>query len=213
MQISFWLAALVIAVLLDRPLAVALRDSGIAQSIKQAVFWRELAKAPGYFSFTAIVALALALWHRLKWRAAVFIVLCALVSGANAIVKWMVGRFRPFVIEPHDVAQPFRFFPFNGGLVGLFHQKSGLSFVSGHASLAFATAAGIAVLFPRRAALCVAVYGVALMVFAERVLENAHWLSDAVGGAALGVIGVRLLTLAIGPRLLSPRRAAFAQDP
>jgi hypothetical protein len=36
-------------------------------------------------------------------------------------------------------------------------------------------------------------FAVAVVVAAERIAENAHWLSDTVAGAALGIGGVYLI--------------------
>jgi membrane-associated phospholipid phosphatase len=188
-----WLSALALAFALDRPLALWLRDTGVAHTIKSSGRLKDLAKFPGLAWCTLLLLVPLILWHPLRWRAAIFLALCALIAGVNSIVKWTVGRFRPFVLPPIDQAQPFHVFPFNGGLPGLFHQTSGLSFVSGHTSLAFATAAGLAVLFSKRRWVVYLVYTIAAIVFLERIGENAHWLSDAVGGAALGIWGVALL--------------------
>jgi membrane-associated phospholipid phosphatase len=198
-----WLAAFAIALALDRSLALWLRDTGIAHAVKSPGRLKELAKFPGLAWCTLLLAIPLIIWHPLRWRAAVFLALCALVAGTNSIIKWIVGRFRPFVLPPYQQPQPFHLIPFNGGLPGLFHQVSGLSFVSGHTSLAFATAAGMAVLFPRNRWVVFLVYAIAAIVFLERVGENAHWLSDAVGGAALGVWGVALLTKYCRGKLLS----------
>ena len=190
---ALWLGAFALAFVLDRPLALWLRDTGIAHTIKSAGRLRDLAKFPGLAWCTLLLAIPLMLWHPLRWRAAVFLALCALVAGINSVIKWIVGRFRPFVLPPLDQPQPFHLFPFNKGLPGLFHQTSGLSFVSGHTSLAFATSAGMAVLFSKKRWITFLAYAIAVIVLLERVGENAHWLSDAVGGAALGIWGVALL--------------------
>jgi membrane-associated phospholipid phosphatase len=190
---ALWLIAIAVAFALDRPLAYWLRDSGVAQSIKFGGYPKNAAKFAGYFWFSLAVAIPLLIWHPLRWRAAFFTLLCALVGGTNSILKWMVGRSRPFKLPPLDLAQPFRCSPFNGGLSGLFHQSNDLSFVSGHAALAFATATGVAILFHKTRRIVYLVYTIAIIVLLERVGENAHWLSDAVCGAALGVWGVALL--------------------
>jgi membrane-associated phospholipid phosphatase len=188
-----WLVAIAIAFALDRPLALWLRDNGIANAVKFGGYWRNAARLAGYFWFSLGVAAALLIWHPLRWRAALFMLLCAGVGGTNSILKWIVGRSRPFKLPPLDLAQPFRCSPFIGGLRGLVHQSNDLSFVSGHTALAFATAAGLAVLFPKTRAIVYLGYSIAVIVLLERVGENAHWLSDAVCGAALGVWGVALL--------------------
>jgi membrane-associated phospholipid phosphatase len=198
-----WLLAITTAFALDRSLAVGLRDSGIASAIKFGGWPKDVAKFSGYFWAPLIIAVALLIWHPLHARAAMFISLCALVAGSNSIVKWLVGRYRPFFLPPIDLPQPFRCFPFNGGIAGLFHQASGLSFVSGHTALAFATATGMRALFPRSRTIVFLFYAIAVIVLLERVGENAHWLSDAVCGAALGVFGVKLLARCCGGWLLA----------
>jgi membrane-associated phospholipid phosphatase len=182
-----------LAFALDRPLAVYLRDSGIAHQIKFAGHLTLAAKAAGYFWFPAGIAAGLTLFHPARWRSAVFLLLCSLVGGTNAIFKWLVGRYRPFKLPPYDVPQPFLIHPFNGRVIGLFHQAGDLSFVSGHTALAFSTAAGMAILFPKHRAVVWLFYAIAGIVFLERVGENAHWLSDATCAAALGVWGVALM--------------------
>jgi membrane-associated phospholipid phosphatase len=74
-------------------------------------------------------------------------------------------------------------------MAGIFHEKN-LSFPSGHATLAFATAAALAIFLPRWRA---GFYIVAAMVAAERVLENAHYVSDVVAGALVGWICAQLI--------------------
>jgi membrane-associated phospholipid phosphatase len=199
---ALWVLAIVVAFPMDRPVALALRDSGIAHAVKFGGLPKDVAKFPGYAWCTLAISIALLIWHPLHGRAMVFLWLCAFVAGSNSILKWMVGRFRPFTLPPLDVPQPFHVLPFNGGLAGLFHQASGLSFVSGHTALAFATAAGLALLLPKRRAVVRLGYAVAAIVMLERVGENAHWLSDAVCGAALGFWGVALLAGFCGGWLL-----------
>src|SRR5262249_18805406 len=119
-----------------------------------------------------------------------------LVSGINGFIKWVVGRTRPFKLDVLDAAgharaMPFSLSPFRGGFRGIF-QSTNLCFPSGHAALAFATAAALAILWPRSKWPWIG-YLVAIFVAAERVLENAHWLSDTVGAAALGIGGVHLI--------------------
>jgi membrane-associated phospholipid phosphatase len=106
----------------------------------------------------------------------------------------VAGRTRPFKLDAFDAngdltAAPFALQPFRGGLGRMFDSQN-LSFPSGHAALAFATATALAALFPRWRW---AFYAMATACAAERVLENAHWVSDALGAAALGIGGVTLL--------------------
>src|SRR5205823_11609069 len=103
--------------------------------------------------------------------------------------KWIAGRYRPFklpeLVGDSDALAPFTLHPFPPS-------GTNLSFPSGHACLAFATACAMGMLWPR---LRWVFYAVATLVAAERVAENAHWPSDAVAAAAVGV-GVVHLTRA-----------------
>jgi membrane-associated phospholipid phosphatase len=127
-----------------------------------------------------------------------------LVGLGYLILKWIVGRRRPVI-----VAAPFDFHPFARGLGGLVHAESGLSFPSGHAALAFATATCLAAALPRWAP---AFFLVACAVGAERVLENAHYLSDVVAGAGVGVLG-GIVALALTRRLLPGVAAGRTTEP
>ena len=64
------------------------------------------------------------------------------------------------------------------------------SWPSGHASSAFATAESLAYAYGWWVG--VPANAVAIAIAAGRVSENAHWLSDVVAGAALGIfLGAR----------------------
>lgn len=67
-----------------------------------------------------------------------------------------------------------------------------LSFPSGHVSASFATASVLARHFGWRAG--VPTYLLASYVAASRLHENAHYLSDVVGGATVGYIAGRTVT-------------------
>jgi membrane-associated phospholipid phosphatase len=49
-------------------------------------------------------------------------------------------------------------------------------------------------------------YVIATIVAAERVAENAHWLSDTVAAAALGIGGVRLIAWLLRKLLTQPAK-------
>src|SRR4029079_7323059 len=93
----------------------------------------------------------------------------------------MFGRPRP---DWRNGAASLDFHPFKDGFSGLIHQKA-LAFPSGHASLAFATAAAVALWFPRWRW---PAFIVAAVVGLERIAENAHHVSDVVAAAALGIV-------------------------
>lgn len=73
------------------------------------------------------------------------------------------------------------------------------SFPSGHASQAFAIAATLAAAYPR---LAVPSYGLAAAVGLSRVFLGAHYASDVLGGAAVGLL-IGVLCRRQVPRLIS----------
>jgi len=122
-------------------------------------------------------------------------------SLATNVVKGAVDRARP-AIEP--VAATL-----------------GPSFPSGHSSTAAAFFAALALLAGRRrphaqkAVLAGAAVGLAVAVACSRVLLDLHWLSDVVGGLALGWGWFAICTAAFGGWMLTfgaPVEAA-AQPP
>lgn len=137
-------------------------------------------KLPGNFLFTLAVAVALVLCHPRGRQAAVVLVGSAALGGLfYSVIKWIAGRPRP-----GKVPAPFIWHPFLLGFKGLW-QSNGLGFPSGHACLSFATAAALGAFLPRwRPAL----FAAAAVVAAERVLENAHYVSDVIAGAGFGLL-------------------------
>ncbi len=191
--VLLWLAAFGVTFALDAPVAQLMRSTGIEHVVNESP-WSEVAKAPGEFWLIAIVAVLLVFLHPWKWKGGAFYALCAIMSGVNGLAKWVTGRYRPFTIPTDRVAltdqpAPFYLEPFRGGLSGLF-QQSNLAFPSGHACLAFASAAALAILLPRASFVF---YGAAVVVGLQRIAENAHQCSDVVGAAALGIGGVKLI--------------------
>src|SRR4051794_15297334 len=150
-----------------------MRDHGVAGFLQSHKFLRETLKAPGFFVYTLIVVIPLVIWrHREMWRAGLFVFLGTVLSGSNQLFKWIAGRTRPFrPMDGSDRLVPFELHPFPP-----FDTKN-LCFPSGHAALAFATAASLAILWPR---FRWAFYALATIVAIERFGENAHWFSDTV---------------------------------
>jgi membrane-associated phospholipid phosphatase len=191
LAVLVWLCAIALASLLDAPAARWVRDSGLGSWMRDHGTLTAILDAPGVYWFTIVVAVIVTIAHRLRWRAGGFVLLATAVSGLNGLVKWIVGRTRPFKLDPFDIAAPYALLPFRGGLHGIMQSKN-LCFPSGHAALAFATAAAVAMLWPRSRWRWLA-YAVACVVAVERVAENAHWLSDSVAAAALGIGAVYLI--------------------
>jgi membrane-associated phospholipid phosphatase len=141
---------------------------------------------------TAVVLPLALLLGALEWlrrrRAAVLGFLLLVVVGQNLIsngVKLLVQRERPPV--PHLA------------------DSSGFSFPSGHSAAAAATYAAVALVLGRgrpwrvKAMLAAAV---TVAVAASRVLLGVHWLTDVVGGVALGFGWFVVCAIAFGGALL-----------
>jgi membrane-associated phospholipid phosphatase len=103
-----------------------------------------------------------------------FAVLTPVLAGE--LIKWMVGRGRPFV---GGQANPFNFVPFGG-------TEAYASFPSGHAITAFALAFAVAAVWPRAR---VAMIAYAVLIALSRLLLLAHHPSDVVAGGLIGVVG------------------------
>lgn len=95
---------------------------------------------------------------------------------ASELIKWGVGRGRPFVGGADSV---FHFSHFAG-------TPAYSSFPSGHATTAFALAFAVAAVWPG-SRMAMAVYAVIIAV--TRLVLLAHHPSDVVAGALVGIIG------------------------
>jgi membrane-associated phospholipid phosphatase len=105
-------------------------------------------------------------------------VLAPLLAGE--LIKWTVGRGRPFV---GGEANAFNFAHFAG-------TEAYASFPSAHAITAFALAFAVSAVWPR-ARVAMMVY--AVLIAASRLVLLAHHPSDVVAGALIGVIGAMLV--------------------
>jgi undecaprenyl-diphosphatase len=133
-----------------------------------------------------------------------FAVLVPVLAGE--VIKWIVGRGRPFVGGKADA---FNFAPFVG-------TEAYASFPSSHAIVGFALAFAVTAVWPRaRAAMMV----YAVLIAASRLVLLAHHPSDVVAGALVGIVGAmfvrywfaaRRLGFAIRPDgTIVPRRSIF----
>ena len=95
-------------------------------------------------------------------------------SLIGEVLKWVVGRGRPFVGD-----NVFNFRHFGGS-------EAFASFPSGHANTAFALAFAVSALWPQ-ARPWMLMYAVAISL--SRLVLLAHHPSDVVAGALVGVIG------------------------
>lgn len=191
-----WLVLLGAAAAVDKPVAEAVDRTSIPEQLQGKDKLKRVArvwKEPGVYRFWIVVAgvvLVATRWDGRKWA---MVMLGAGVGLHNTIIKWIVGRTRPFKLPPEDKALPFVLHPFRGGWQGLFHEQN-LSFPSGHASVSFAGATVLAILFPRWRWLF---FALAASICVERVLELGHWTSDTVAGAGISFFLVQWLWRAV----------------
>jgi membrane-associated phospholipid phosphatase len=122
-----------------------------------------------------------------------FAVLTPLLVGE--VIKWIVGRGRPFV---GGKANAFNFVHFAG-------TNAYASFPSAHSITAFALAFAVAALWPR-ARVPMALY--AILIIASRLVLLAHHPSDVVAGALVGVVGAMSVRY-----WFAARRLGFAIHP
>ncbi len=113
----------------------------------------------------------------------------------GTIVKRMIGRARPLVGGSLD---PYLFSPFKWTAA-----YAGLP--SGHAITAFAALAAFGTLWPRGRTI---LWIYALLIAASRVVVTAHYPSDVLAGALVGVVGALLVR-----RWFALRRLGFSIGP
>ena len=180
-----WMLAIAASLCVDQPLAAWVYHSGMHTAVKHLPVI-SMVRAPGKFGLTLAIAAAFILYDRRSIRTAATICLSGALAGLfYTVVKWAIGRHRPIFDVGVFNTNPFELHFFHGGLWRLFQPKPNLSFPSGHTCLAFATAAAVAAALPSWRWVC---FAVAAAVGAERILEGAHYVSDTIAGAGLGIL-------------------------
>ena len=107
----------------------------------------------------------------------VFYVFCSVVSAiaVTGILKVLIGRARPVLFDALGITE---FNPWSGDNV--FH-----SMPSGHAAATFAGLVMLGMLFPR---IKWATWTLAILIAVSRIYVGAHWPSDIVLGAFIGMV-------------------------
>jgi membrane-associated phospholipid phosphatase len=196
MRVMIFVAFFIATLVLDIPISSWVHETGLSAWMKERPWLTLKLRIPGTppgILLAMLVALfagyikglpnkPTAILNALKDE--LIVILSALLSGTNVFFKWVIGRIRPF----HGMA-PYHLQPFKGGWHGQWLAEQNLSFPSGDASLAFALSAGLVMIAPRLRILWISL---AAMVAIERVCEGAHYPSDTVAGAALGIVSAIL---------------------
>jgi membrane-associated phospholipid phosphatase len=131
--------------------------------------------------------------RRSHWAFLFFLAVLGGEEAAMIAVKDLVGRVRPSLVTEAV--------------------KLGPSFPSGHSATAAAFYAAAALVLGRslpgraRHLIIAGAVAVTAAVAASRVLLDLHWLSDVIGGVALGWAWFALCAIAFGGRLLIPTAA------
>ena len=170
--------------LLDRPLSLFCRD--LDPEIVQVFQWiTELGVSTGYLFGLAVLFVFFKFIRprALAARRALFLFAAIAISGvAINLIKPLVGRLRPKLL-------------FEGNLYGFDPFRIGYeynSFPSGHATTVFALATALTLFFPRWR---LPLFGFAAVIGLSRIVVGAHYLSDVMGGAYVGIMTVFLLVL------------------
>lgn len=110
---------------------------------------------------------------------------------AAQLLKHVIGRARPRLIEA--------FGPYHFDMLSM--KNSLASFPSGHSTTAFSMAVALGLIVPR---LRVVLFPLATAIALSRVVVQAHYVSDIVGGGTLGVVSALLVA-----RFFADRGMAF----
>lgn len=106
----------------------------------------------------------------------------------SALLKRLLGRARPHLLDTHGTLHFEPWQPFNYALQSL---------PSGHATTSFAAAVVLVMLFGPRWGLA---FAVAAMIALSRIVVGAHYFTDVAAGAALGTAGALLVSVMFAGR-------------
>jgi membrane-associated phospholipid phosphatase len=154
--------------------------------------WGRMLRTFGYLPFWLTAAIALALNDRDSrewWRRALLLAAAPTLAGiVGELLKIVVRRMRPSSDGSGYAFRAFSDHPFS---------SRGLGFPSSHGVVAFGAAAILARLFPRAR---VVWYAAAVACIVTRLLAHAHYLSDVVAAALIGIAVAALLWRYSAPR-------------
>ena len=163
--------------------------------------WGRMLRNFGYLPFWLMAALALALHDRRAesrgwWRRGALLAAAPTAAGiVGELLKILVRRMRPSDVGNAYAFRPFSEHPFS---------SRGFGFPSSHAVVAFAAAAILTAMFPRAKWVW---YAAAAGCAVSRLLAHAHYLSDVVAGACVGIGVAALVWRSAAPRSEADARA------
>ena len=157
-------------------------------------FWR-LFRDLGEPEMAVILVAVVIVFDRRRWKAGVMLGVAVGAAGAaGMLIRAVTGRLRPDGKLLDDSLRPVQdalghYVRNEGGnhwyfFRGFSFDASDLAFPSGHATIAFATAAVLSFLAPKGRVLF---FTLAALCALTRVVMQAHFYSDALMGAAVGL--------------------------
>ncbi len=173
-----------------------LSDGWIAEHVRfgrvYETDWGRMLRNFGYLPFWLLAAIALALHDRERrewWRRGALLLAAPAAAGiVGELLKITVRRMRPPNVGSAYSFRAFGDHPFS---------SRGFGFPSSHVVVAFGAAAILSRMFPRAR---VVWYAAALGCAVSRLLAHAHYLSDVVAAAFIGIGAAALLWRYWAPR-------------
>ncbi len=114
-------------------------------------------------------------------------------AAVENVLKFLSGRTRPSVYYNGEEPKPRFLGPFSKTGTDANGKKLYSSFPSGHTTVVFAAATVFAKEYSDKPLVPILAYSVATLVGISRIIENAHWTTDVIAGAALGYLSGRLV--------------------
>ncbi len=177
--------AMCFAWVIDVPVAAYFRPKPHSDSLHKLVSFAEVFAHGLGVAWILLTVFVLDVHQRCRLPRIVTAIVAAGMS-AN-LIKLIVGRIRPRELAVDQVWDSFiGWFPrFHAELRHGLHPGDCESMPSGHAAVATALAIGLSLLYPRGRWLFACF---AFLASLQRVESCAHYVSDALGGAALGCL-------------------------
>ena len=129
------------------------------------------------------------LFHKDKEKTTTLLATQAYVTAAaiETAMKYLTSRQRP---NYYDLVTGKNSHVFHGPFYHFLKKDNASfeSFPSGHTTVAFAAATVFAMEYREYRIVPIIAYGAATAIGASRIIENAHWISDVMVGAALGFL-------------------------
>jgi undecaprenyl-diphosphatase len=151
--------------------------------------WGRALRSVGYWPLWMVLSLALGLVDRQPRRAAYLAGSITVAGIIGELLKLIVRRQRPGTLNGVYAFRSFADHLFSSRNFGM---------PSSHAVIAFSGAAAMSILFPEAT---VVWYALAIGCGVTRILSGAHFLSDVVAGAAIGIAVSVVIARRLGSRL------------